>query len=158
MTDTPDFLAGRLRSEGEKTIQFLRNLTQEQWLKPVYSEGGTWSIGDILAHFVSAEIGMRRLVENILSGGPGSPEDFDLDAYNQRKVAALRQVPLGELIEQFGRERENCITLIHRLSQEDLQKSGRHPWLGVVPVEEIVKLLYRHNQIHLRDIRKAVSS
>jgi hypothetical protein len=67
-------------------------------------------------------------------------------------------VPPGELIEQFRQERENCIALVHRLSQEDLQKSGRHPWLGVAPVEEIVKLLYRHNQIHLRDIRKALAS
>jgi len=158
MTETPAFLAGRLRSEGEKTLEFLHNLTPDEWESPVYSDGATWSIRDIIAHFVSAEIGMRRLVENILSGGPGSPQDFDLDAYNQRKVAALKAVSPNDLIAQFWQERGNCIALVEQISPDDLEKSGRHPWLGIVPVLEIIKLLYRHNQIHQRDIRKSLGT
>jgi hypothetical protein len=36
----------------------------------------------------------------------------------------------------------------------DLANTGRHPFLGWVAVEDIIKMLYRHDQIHLRDLRR----
>jgi hypothetical protein len=43
------------------------------------------------------------------------------------------------------------------LSADDLVKTGRHPWLGIAPLEDMIQLLYRHNQIHQRDIRKLLA-
>jgi hypothetical protein len=40
------------------------------------------------------------------------------------------------------------------MSQNDLERIGRNPFLGEVPLVEIVKLIYRHNQIHLRDLKR----
>ncbi len=33
MTDTPDFLADRLKTEGEKTLSFFSSLEEEKWAK-----------------------------------------------------------------------------------------------------------------------------
>jgi DinB superfamily len=155
MSDTPAHLSERMLSEGQKTLAFFRLLTPEQWGLTIYTEGTQWAVRDVLAHFVAAESGITRLVENILSGGAGTPEDFNLNAYNERKVAGLKGVPTEELLAQFASLREQSAALARGLSEEDLLKTGRHPWLGVAPIADILKMMYRHNQIHQRDIRRS---
>ena len=156
MPDTPTHLSERMLSEGQRTLAFFRTLTPDQWRLTIYTEGSEWAVRDVLAHFVSAESGMTRLVENILSGGAGTPDDFDLNAYNERKVAGLKDVSTEDLLAQFAILREKSAALACRLSPEDLLKTGRHPWLGVTNISEILKMMYRHNQIHQRDIRRSI--
>ena len=158
MPDTPSSLAERMMEQGQKTLEFFRLLSPDQWNLPIYTEGATWSVRDILAHFTAAEAGITRLVENILGGGPGSPEDFDLNAYNERKVAGLKSDSEEELLRQFSVLREKSAYLAKSLSQDDLVKLGRHPWLGIASVAEILKMMVLHNQIHQRDIRRAINS
>ena len=154
MPDTPAFLAERLLQEGQKTIDFYRALEPGLWDRAVYTEGTHWSVQQVLAHFVSTEGAIQKLIENILEGGPGSPEDFNIDAYNERKVAALAEVPPQELMEQFSLLRQKSASLVSGMNQEDLNRRGRHPFLGITDLAEVIKLLYRHNQIHQRDVRK----
>jgi len=156
MTDTSEHLALRLRDEGQKTIEFFGNLAPEQWDLTVYTEGTSWIVRQVLAHFVATESGMALLVKNILAGGPGSPEDFNLNDYNERRVAKLTGLSAGELIRRFAENREATAKLVARLTHADLQRAGRHPFLGVAPLEDIIKLMYRHTQIHQREIRKVL--
>jgi hypothetical protein len=156
MPDMPIRLAERLRAEGEKTRAFFSALTREQWNQEIYTEGSCWSVRQVLAHFVASESSMARLVQNIQAGGLGSPEDFDLDAYNERKVAGLNEASSAELLDKFTELRQQFADLVDRMSLVDLGKSGRHPFLGMASLEDIVKLVYRHNQIHLRDVRRVV--
>lgn len=158
MPDTPGHLSLRLRTEGEKTLDFFRDLSSEHWGRTVYSEGSTWKVEHILAHFVSTERGLLALVRNILSGGSGSPHDFDLNAYNERKVARLIETPRHDLMKMFAELREETASVVAGLNEEDLQRRGRHPFLGVVPLVDIIKMIYRHHQIHLRDVRKIIST
>lgn len=158
MPDTTAHISERMLSEGQRTLAFFRTLTPEQWDITIYTEGSEWAVRDVLAHFVSAESGMTRLVESILSGGAGTPDDFDLNAYNERKVAGLKGVSTEDLLAQFAAMREKSVALTRCLSLEDLDKTGRHPWLGVTTIGEILKMMYRHNQIHQRDIRRSIGS
>lgn len=157
MAETPERLVARLQSEGEKTLEFFRRLPPQHWEAPVYSDGGCWSVRQILAHFVAAERGIAALIQNVLDGGEGVPEDFDLNAYNERKVSQLEAETIPSLLEQFAAYRQASIQLVARMEAQDLLRQGRHPWLGVAALEEIIQLLYRHNQIHQREIRKALN-
>jgi DinB superfamily len=154
MPDTPEFLAERLLQEGQKTQDFFRVLELAQWDIVIYTEGMQWTVRQVLAHFVATEGAIQKLMKNILEGGPGSPSDFNIDAYNERKVAALREATPQELIGQFSHLRQKSAALVSGMTQEDLNRRGRHPFLGVTDLSEIIKLLYRHNQIHQRDVRK----
>ncbi len=158
MPDTPASLAERMMEQGQKTLEFFRALAPEQWRLPIYTEGSTWSVQDVLAHFAAAESGITRLVENILGGGPGSPDNFDLNAYNERKVAGLKSTSVEELLLKFSVLREKSAALVKGLNQDDLAKMGRHPWLGIASIEDILKMMVLHNQIHQRDIRRAINS
>ena len=144
--------------EGQRSLEFFRFMKPEQWGTHIYTEGTTWEVRDLLAHFVSAEAGVTRLVENILAGGQGAAEDFDLNAYNERKVAGLKHASPDDLLLEFARLREKSAALVKGLDQNDLGKVGRHPWLGITTIGEIIKMMYRHNQIHQRDIRRALDS
>ena len=154
MPDTPEYLAGRLADESLKTQEFFNGLTAEQWDIQVYSDGTQWALRQILHHFVSSEVSFNRLIENILQGGEGAPEGFDIDGYNEKKVLQLRDSSITEMLERFDNARQRNIELVSRMTADDLLIEGRHPFLGVVPLKDMIKLIYRHNQIHQRDMRK----
>lgn len=149
-------LVNRMSIEGKKTENFFRGIQDGYWDLEVYSEGAKWRIRDILSHLVGAEDGMARLIQNVLDGGEGTPEDFNLDAYNERKAREISSVDPLMLIERFENYRKETVSLISRMTVPSLDLSGRHPWLGEARIEDILKLMYRHALIHQRDIRKKI--
>jgi hypothetical protein len=156
MADEPQRLAERMRSEGEKSLAYFRGLDEAAWPVQIYTEGTCWSVRQVLAHFVASEYSFHLLLKNILKGGEGSPEGFDIDVYNEEWVARLADKSAGELLEAFAARRRESALLVESLAPQDLEQRGRHPFLGVAPLEDIIKLIYRHNGIHIRDIRRAL--
>lgn len=157
MVDTPQRLVERLLDEGEKTCHFFEAIPAVDWDIQVYSDGGQWRIRQILAHFVATEASLQKLVKNILDGGEGAPQDFDLNRFNESRVSRLEGTPPSELLASFYELRQQTVQLVAQIPPEDLLRTGRHPFLGVASLEEIIKLMYRHNQIHQRDIRKHIN-
>ena len=157
MSDSPAFLVDRLRSEGEKTLAFFQALNQAQWEQVVYADKIPWNARQVLAHLVSTEETVRTQIEGVLSGGWGVAEDFDIDAFNLQAVARLERTSVADLLNLFPQYRQATIALVERLSPDDLHRQGRHPYLGIVPLVEVIKLIYRHNQIHQREMRKVLS-
>jgi hypothetical protein len=111
-----------------------------------------------LAHFVASEASITRLIKFILQGNPGVPEDFDIDAFNEREIICFAKLPHDMVLQRFMERRGETIQMVLDMSDADLGVEGRHPWLGIAPIEQMIKLMYRHNQIHQRDIRKILTS
>ncbi|MGC1376821.1 MAG: DinB family protein [Anaerolineales bacterium] len=158
MSETSAFLAVRLKTEGEKAAAFFASLTDAQWQASLYTEGATWNVISLLAHFVTVEQSFAGVFANVCAGGPGAPEDFDIDAYNAAQQQQTVQLSPQELLEQFNIARANMIAFVETLSAADLEKRGRHPFLGVITLAEMIKALYIHGQTHLRDLRRVLSS
>ena len=150
------WLARRLKKEGEKVVAYFSTLTDEQWQTEVYTEGEIWTIRNVLAHFVTSERGLLILFERIRQGGPGAADDFSIDRYNASQQQKTRNLTAQELLEQYILVRGNAVEWVSGLSEEELLIEGRHPFLGMVPLTEMIKMLYLHNQIHFRDFRKLV--
>lgn len=151
-------LINKLISSGLKTSDFFQGIDRDEWYQQIYTEGANWSVQQILAHFVSSEASITRLIKFILDGNPGVPENFDLDAFNEREINCFAKLPYDMILQRFMERRGETIQMILELSDGDLEKEGRHPWLGIAPIGEMIKLMYRHNQIHQRDIRKTLST
>jgi hypothetical protein len=158
MAETPERLAERLNGDGFKTLEFFRRLSPEQVDCSVYTDGSSWKVRQILAHFVSTEKAFSMLIKDVLGGGFGAPEEFEIDRFNENEVAGLDLLPFQDLLVEFGTLRSGNIQLVQGMTLSDMSRMGRHPFLGMTTLEEIVKLLYRHNQIHQRDMRKALQS
>jgi len=150
-------LVERLKMEGEKSLAFFGNIPVPLWDMTIYTEGTHWSIRQILAHFIASESAFRALISNIRKGGKGAPEDFDIDEFNEKEVIPFNNVYPETLLERFEQSRLASIELVSEITTEELQLNGRHPFLGKTSLEETIKLLYRHNQIHQRDIRRILA-
>lgn len=151
-----DELADKLKSEGEKFFSLFAGLTDDQWNAEVYTEGETWTIRNVLAHFVTSERGLVKLFEQIRLGGAGSSDDFSIDRYNASMQARTKGLSPQELLEQFKEVRDTSIAWTLSLSEADLEKQGRHPFLGMTSIREMIKMLYLHNQLHYRDMKKVL--
>jgi hypothetical protein len=156
MPDTPQALADRLREEGARVFDFFNNLSKDQWDVIVYPSDSFWSLHHLLAHFASSEIGHKTLVQNIFSGGEGAWSDFDIDIFNQREVEKLLDESNSYLLEIFLKARTELVALVSGFEIDDLNRIGNDPYLGTVPLLDIIKLTYRHLQIHLRDARRCL--
>lgn len=156
MPDTPASLAEKLKIEGEKTQAFFAALTPEQWQQTVYGEEGHWTARSILAHFVSAEQGFLKIFASIRDGGPGASDDFEIDRYNASQQAKMAEITSAELLARYLVTRAQMVDFAAKLDETDLQKQGRHPALGITSLGEMLKMVYLHNIMHLRDLKKVV--
>ena len=149
-------LAEKLKSEGEKFISVFTGLTEEQWQMEVYTEGTTWTIRNVLSHFVTSERGLIKLFEKIRQGGAGSSEDFSIDRYNAAMQERTKDATLQELLEQYKEVRADSIAWVSSLTEAELEIIGRHPFIGQTVIREMIKMLYIHNQLHYRDMKKVL--
>ena len=149
-------LAEKLRSEGEKFIGIFSGLTDDQWQIEVYTEDATWTILNVLSHFVTSERGLVKLFEQIRQGGGGVTDEFSIDRYNASQQEKTKDFPVADLLEKYKLTRAKTVTWVSGLKESDLEITGRHPFLGVTTLREMVKMLYLHNQIHYRDFKKAL--
>lgn len=149
-------LAEKLKSEGEKMFAFFSGLTDEQWASEVYTEGETWTLRNVLSHFVTSERGLVKLFERIRTTGEGASEDFSIDRYNATQQQRMKDFTPAELLEQYKEVRANSVTWISGLKDEELEIKGRHPFLGETVIREMIKMLYIHNQTHLRDVKRTM--
>ncbi len=151
---TPSQLAERLKTEGEKTVEFFQTLPTDKWQAQIYTDGEHWTIHQILTHLTQAEDSVARLVAHVVGGGGGSPEGFDLNAYNHKKVKELETQTPEALITEFASRRTRTVSFVEKLTETDLEKVGRHAFLGMTTIEEMLKTMHLHTQLHRRDIRK----
>jgi hypothetical protein len=149
-------LADKLRSEGEKFYSLFAGLTDEQWQMEVYTEGETWTIRNVLSHFVTSERGLLKLFERIRQTGEGSSEDFSIDRYNAAQQKRTKDLLPQELLEEYKAIRSDSVAWTMSLEESELEKQGRHPFLGMTTLREMIKMLYLHNQLHYRDMKKVL--
>ena len=149
-------LSAKLKNDAVRLESHLAALGEDKWSAQVYSDGASWTVRDVVAHLVSAERAFLALFHDIQRGGEGVSEGFVIDEFNAREHAKNERIGWDELLALFRRTRARMIALVESLSMEDLEKRGRHPYLGVTSLREMVKMIYIHSQTHLRDVRRTI--
>src|ERR1700724_972183 len=102
-----------------------------------------WSIGEILAHLVDAEIVTGWRMRHIL-GAPGTP----IQAYDQDSWAAAGHYEKRDArksAEQFRVVREANLALLKSLAPEQWKQHGMHAERGVETIEHIVRMIAGHD-------------
>lgn len=161
MTDLSErhlLLQKRLRDEGDKLLTIFEALTEAQWSTTLYTDGAVWTIKDLLAHQISAEREFQYYGRDILAGGPGAPEDFSINAFNNAAVASQADRTATDLLSAFRAARQDTIDLVATIADADFARQGRHPFFGLMSIEDLFKLIYRHNMMHARDVRRVLDT
>ena len=103
---------------------------------------------------MTSERAFIKLFENIRQGGEGVADDFVIDRYNASQQEKTKELTPAELLDQYKAIRARMIEWVSGISDLDLQRTGRHPFLGITTLREMVKMVYIHNQTHYRDLRR----
>ena len=157
MENDVELLAERLEKERQKTRDFFSEIQADKWKEQVYSDGAAWTIRQVFAHIVEVERSVPRLISNILKGSAGVPVDFDLERYNKSQVNKMDMLSSDELFVLFNERREDTINMVKSLSQDDLEKEGRHAMLGNANILEMFRMIYMNAKLHQRDIKQLLS-
>jgi hypothetical protein len=158
MTDRKENLLKRLAEEGQKTYTFFSGLNDGQLSQQVYVDGPQWSVRDILAHLALAESLFSHYNRDVLNGGPGAPEDFNINGFNAEHTLEGRAATVAESLAKFQAARAATVALVEQMQDSDFERHAYHPYLGHTTLDQILKILYRHTMLHERDIRKVLES
>jgi hypothetical protein len=156
MTNRRSEIIAELEENLKSSISFFRSLSDDQLAVQVYTDGAKWTVKQVLAHFVTIERSMHWVFKDILSGGKGSPDDFDVDRFNLSQAKKLDGFTVEELIEQLKSVREDTIAIVKGMTEKDFDREGMHAFHGHGKLERFIIWAYEHVQLHEDDIRNAL--
>lgn len=139
-----------------ETVSFFKSLGASELQIKVYQEGAQWTVQQVLAHFIAIERSMQWLFKDILSGGRGSPADFDVDRFNLTQTRKFDGLGLDELIERFTAVREETIRIVRQMKDKDLDREGIHAFHGRGKLDRFIRWAYEHARLHEDDILKVL--
>lgn len=157
MSQRSNQLADKLINDGERTVAFFRGLPDEAWDRQLFDEGAKWRVRDVFEHLCISEHSLCRLFERIIATGQGAPEGFDVDAFNKEKTGRFAALSRDELFALYAETRQRTVDFTRRLTDEQLAIRARHPALGESSLEDMIKMIYLHHQMHVRDVKKGLA-
>jgi hypothetical protein len=140
----------------EESIAFYKSLKPEELSVKVYQADDSWTVLQVLAHFITIEQSMHWLFNNILSGGPGSPKNFDVEKFNRTQPSKLFSLDVDELLKRFSVVRQTTISIVRSMDEKDLDREGLHAFHGHGRLERFIRWAYEHERIHEEEIRQAL--
>jgi hypothetical protein len=136
--------------------QLLLSLDQTQLQTPVLSEDSAWTPLDIAAHLLENERGMSIHVYKIRHGRETVPEGFDLDHWNSGLKERIGTPTLQDLLQGLAEVRARTLQEIDAIEDDEWTLEGRHPFRGLINVEQYFETMVGHDRWHARDIRKGL--
>ena len=144
-------IADALAMSHEQLRRAIDGLSEEELLVPF--PGRDWSIHDALAHLAANEVLMTELAEDIARGTRTKlPDDFDNDRFNAESVAARRDKPTREILEEIDRNEQGLFKFLSRVDSEQLERRGTHPLQGELTLRELLTVMYVHRVTHTTEM------
>jgi len=142
--------------------RFVRSLSDEELLRPVPES--TWVVKYFVSHLATLDATIIPWFAAIVDGSTaslGGGKAFDIDAYNDAKVAKRRDRPIEQILAEAARERADLLALMGRFGDATLTQSIHFGGDSKRPASEIEFGRYlrgwaRHDAIHTADMLKAL--
>jgi len=137
------------------TLSALLSGLAPAWVLATEGEG-TWSPFDVLGHLIHGErTDWIPRARHILARDARPFEPFD----RQAMFAESQGKDLDDLLETFARLRAENLTELRAmgLSPADLERTGRHPELGVVTLRQLLATWVVHDLDHLGQIARVLA-
>lgn len=145
-----------LLSKTPKILKIMLEGLPYEWIKNNEGEN-TWSPYDVLGHLIHGEktdwIPRAKIILQ-----EGQSKVFQpFDRYAQFEESKGKS--LGELLTIFESLRQENLKLLKKmaLTPQDLRKTGKHPELGEVNLEQLLATWVAHDQDHLVQICRTIA-
>jgi hypothetical protein len=151
----PSVIADLLAAASTTVVAELRALGPAAGWPP---EPGEWSANECVGHLIEAERRgfagrIRRIVDAARGEQPFLPPD--LETWDPPTVAEARRDHLrapDELAAEFAALRADGVALVRSLGIDDLGRSGMHPHVGPLRVDELLGEWVHHDHNHIRQM------
>lgn len=150
-------IISKLNAERARLRETVAGISAER-LEHAVGDGQGWRVREVLAHLANAEADHRQVAERLVAGEPVMIDGFELDRWNEARVAERAGQSMAEILADLERERAATLAFIAQLSPDDLEKSGNHPALGEVTVGKLLRIVGLHERMHQRDIATALDA
>ncbi len=147
-------LADKLLAEGERTLAFFESLSDETWSRQLYAHDSLWTVRNALEHLTLAETNLVTIIAGVAAGGQGATEDFDIDGFNREHTSHLAALDRPALLAAYRTQRAQTAALAGSLSESQLALRGRHPAMGDSSVADMLRMIYLHNVMHVKDVKR----
>jgi hypothetical protein len=143
----------------ERTPRILRSMLQDLPLELAAANEGdqTWSPFDVLGHLIHGERTdwIPRLKILMESGESRAFDPFDMYA----QFEASKGKTIEELLDTFYALRSESIRALSemRIGPDDLARTGKHPELGRVTLEELLATWVAHDLDHIVQISRTMA-
>jgi hypothetical protein len=119
---------------------------------------GEWSANECIGHLIEAERRgfagrIRRIIDSAQGDRPHLPPD--LESWDPPAVAEARRDHLREpreLVDEFVALRMEGVALVRSLTPDVLARSGVHPDVGPLRVDELLGEWVHHDRNHVRQL------
>ncbi len=145
-------LVEKLKRGISKSLEVFRSVEPDLWEQPIFDDPESWDLKDLVAHIINSQQLVLSLAHDLASGGEGSPEDIDIDAFNENGIETLRHRSVDDLLDILTEIRKASIAWVLELDELELDRVGRHPVLGASNVETIINSIYAHQLLHMREL------
>ena len=137
----------------ERLAAAASGLSEEDFARTVY-EG--WPVKDVLCHLASGSAAGAFFIAIARSGRQGPDAGFDLDRWNQDRVAERRSKPVRDLVAEFRAGHEASIKALHEAS-DDLLAQEVQSDVGVTLLADMLYITAaEHDAGHLDDLERAL--
>jgi uncharacterized damage-inducible protein DinB len=130
----------------------LDHLQLADWEQSIQDEDQQWTVRQIVSHLVDAQRGMTNQISKISAGEDLIPPDFDLNRWNRRAVEKAADKTPQDLVAALEDGRTALKQVLNGLTDDQLDKRGRHSSLQIMSVEEIARLVATHEADHAKTI------
>jgi hypothetical protein len=119
---------------------------------------GFWSVKEIMAHLTSYEWVLSEVFRGFIDPGPTPNLDqltgMDGDTFNAVQVGMRQDKSVAEVVAEYDEAYNQAISLLPRLDEALLRRSGTLPWYGKEYALEdfIVYQYYGHKREHMAQV------
>ncbi len=110
-----------------------------------------WCVPEVVGHLIETEErGFAGRIRTLLAEERPRFATWDPSSVARARRDAERDP--AELLAEFTRHRTNSVTLVERLTDEDLGRGGDHPEIGFLTVNDLLHEWIHHDANHLRQV------
>ena len=148
--DEPRWLLKALREAADELESQLWGLDEDdlRW-RP---SDDAWSLKEIAAHLRDCEEHFLQSLELIAFGDAPRIPAFDADALVLERD--YRESDLDEALERFASLRQRTVNLLWSLAPDDRERTGLHPYRGLVSIGQLAREQTEHDLEHLWQARR----
>ena len=153
--DSPVAIMANLKSTPAALATMTKSLTSEKWKKSNTED--EWSPVEILCHLrdVDSEINILRL-KTILSESNPFIKAVDADKWAEERKYKIEDGP--SVFNEFVESRLELLEILSTLENNTWEKAARHTIFGPTTLFELLKIIARHDRLHIQQIHKILEN